>query len=128
MRIISFQAITLTNSPRNTDNSVVSDHIRSVPREGERLEFLDRALDRGAANENKRNWKSTAYSSAKVVVDVVNESSDVFPPLKAAVGGLAAILKHYDVWSISPIPSTVLIIAPANDGQSENDRIVDTPD
>ena len=125
---MSFQAITLTNSPRNTDNSVVSDHTRSLPREGERLEFLDRALDRGAANENKSNWKSTAYSSAKVVVDVVNESSDVFPPLKAAVGGLAAILKHYDVWSISPISSTALTIASANDGQSENDRIVDTPD
>jgi hypothetical protein len=89
---------------------------------------LDRAPDQGIANENKSNWKSTAYSSAKVVIDVVKESSDIFPPLKAAVGGLAAILKHYDVRSISPTPSTILTITPANDGQSENDRIIDTPD
>jgi hypothetical protein len=121
-------ATALTNPPPNTGNSVVLDHNQSAPREGERLEPLDHVPNRGAATENKSNWKSTAYSSAKVVIDVAKESSEVFPPLKAAVGGLAAILKHYDVWSNPPTPSTILTITPAIDGQSENDRIVDTAD
>ena len=42
------------------------------------------------------------YASAKVVIDVVKESSDVFPPLKSVASGLSAILKHCDVCSISP--------------------------
>ena len=118
----------LTNSSHDTANPVVSEHTQSVPGESKHLESSDLVPDQSAAVENKSNWKSTAYSSAKVVIDVVKESSDVFPPLKAAVGGLTAILKHYDVWSVSPTPFTMLKIAPANDGQSENDRIVDTPD
>jgi len=40
---------------------------------------------------------SAAYSSTKVVIDVVKESSDVFLPLKSVASGLAALLKHYDV-------------------------------
>jgi len=55
------------------------------------------AVDPSAAYENKSNWKSTAYASAKVVIDVVKESSDVFTPLKSVAGGLSAVLKHYDV-------------------------------
>ena len=95
------------------------------------MKFLDQILRRNTAtNENKSkpksSWKSTAYASAKVVVDVVKESSDVFPPLKSVVGGLAAILKHCDVWSVSLAPHAVLTVAPANYGQSANDRIVDT--
>jgi hypothetical protein len=61
------------------------------------LKFWDRILDRGAANEDRSSWKSTAYSSTEVVIDAVRESSDVFPPLKSVAGGLAAVLKHYDV-------------------------------
>ena len=40
---------------------------------------------------------STAYVSAKVVIDLVKESSDVFPSLKSTASGLSAILKHCDV-------------------------------
>ena len=92
--------------PPNTD-VVVSDPTHSVTREGEHSKSRDRTSERGAAtNENKSesSWKSTAYASAKVVVDVVMESSDVFPPLKAAASGLAAILKHCDVCSAPPGP------------------------
>ena len=118
----------LTNSLHDTANPVVSERTQSVPGECKHLESSDPVPDQSVATENGSSWKSTAYSSAKMVINVVKESSDVFPPLKAAVGGLAAILKHCDVWSISPTQSMMLTIAPANDGQSENDRIVDTPD
>jgi len=43
---------------------------------------------------------------------VVKESSDVFPPLKSVVGGLTAVLKHYDVRSISLAPSMILMYYP----------------
>ena len=42
------------------------------------------------------------YASAKMVIDVVKESSDVFPPLQSVASGLSVILKHYDVCSTSP--------------------------
>ena len=114
--------------PPNADTTAVSDPTQS---EGEHLKSQDRTPEQSAAtneNKSKSSWKSTAYASAKVVIDVVKESSDAFPPLKSAVGGLAAILKHCDVRSVSLAPSMVLTIVPANDGQSENDRIVDTSD
>jgi len=60
---------------------------------------------------------SAAYSSTKVVIDVVKETSDVFPPLKSVAGGLAAVLKHFDVQYISLILSMTLTIALASDSQ-----------
>ena len=60
---------------------------------------------------------SAAYSSTKVVIDVVKESSDVFPPLKSVASGLAAVLKHYDVWFLSQIPLIILTIALASNNQ-----------
>ena len=47
------------------------------------------------------SFGATIYASANVVIDVAKESSDVFPPLKSVVGGLSAVLKHYDVCSTS---------------------------
>jgi len=44
-------------------------------------------------------WQ-TAYSMAKMVVDITKESSDMFLPLKAVVGALSVLIKNYDV---SPI-------------------------
>ena len=57
----------------------------------------DHTFDENAMNQNESSWMSIVYPSTKVVIDVVKESSDVFPPLKSVAGGLAAILKHYDV-------------------------------
>ena len=78
------------------------------------MESPDHTFDEGAETQNGSSWMSAAYSSAKVVIDLVKESSDVFPPLKSVASGLAAVLKHYDVRSLSPIQSTILTIAPAS--------------
>ena len=118
----------LTTLPHDTGDSVVKDLARSTPREDDRLESPDRTIDQGAANQNKPSWMSSAYSSTKVAIDVVKESSDVFPPLKSVAGGLAVVLKHYDVMSLSSIPATTLTIALASNGQQENSSIIDTPD
>ena len=97
----------------HTGNFVVTDRTRSTPSEDKNLESSDRTFDQGAES----SWKSTAYSSTKVVIDVIKESSDAFPPLKSVASGLAAVLKHYDVRSLSSIQSTILTIALASDNQ-----------
>ena len=97
----------LTSSPRNTGN-FVTDHARSNPREGRHLGSLDHTYNEGAPNRNESSWMSAAYSSTKVVVNIVKESSDVFPPLKSVASSLAVILKHYDVRPLSSITSVVL--------------------
>jgi len=34
----------------------------------------------------------------KILLDVAKESSDWFPPLKSALGGVNALIKHYEVF------------------------------
>ena len=35
--------------------------------------------------------------AAKILLDIAKESSDWFPPLKSALGGMSALVKHYEV-------------------------------
>ena len=93
----------LISSQRNTGNYAVTNRTRSISTEDEGLKSMDRTIDKGAVNQNESSWTSAAYSSAKVVIDLVKESSDVFPPLKSVAGGLAVLLKHCDVRSFSLI-------------------------
>lgn len=126
--MIVSHAIYLIVLPRNADN-VVPDPTQPVTKKGKRPRPWDHILNRGATtseDDSEPSWTSTAYSSTKVVIDVVKESSDVFPPLKSAASFLSAALKHYDVWSASLVPSVILMITPANGGQSANDRIINT--
>lgn len=48
-------------------------------------------------------WK-TAYSTARMVVDVTKESSDMFLPLKTVVGALSFLIKNYDVSPYQQLP------------------------
>jgi len=116
----------LTNA-HNTDNFVVADHTRSIPSQGECLESSDHTSNWGVESQNNSSWVSAAYSSTKVVIDVVKESSDVFPPLKSVASSLATVLKHYDVRSLSFVSSAILTTALASDNQSENSSIAGTP-
>ena len=50
-----------------------------------------------AADENRPGWKSTASSSAKLVLRGVRDSADAFGPLKSVAGGLCFILENYEV-------------------------------
>ena len=57
----------------------------------------DIALDEpGSSTESI--WK-TAYGAARIAVDTVKESSDMFPPLKAVVGALSVLIRNCDVSS-----------------------------
>jgi len=83
---------------RNTDHSSFSDRFRSVFRTGQsgHPESSDH-VDKRTASENKSDWKSTTYATTKLAINLVKESSDVFPPLKSVAGGLTAILDHCEV-------------------------------
>ena len=35
---------------------------------------------------------------AKILLDIAKESSDWCTPLKSALGGVSALIKHYEVW------------------------------
>ena len=57
------------------------------------------------AVENRPDWKSTASSSAKLVLRAVRDSADTFGPLKSVAGGLCFILENCEVWCL---PSSII--------------------
>ena len=87
-----------------TDPNTVSGQILPVP-ERDQTSLAgpsEDAVDSRKAPENKSDWGATAYATTKLAIDLVKESSDVFPPLKSVVGGLSAILNHCEVRLTSP--------------------------
>ena len=89
----------LTALPQTPDNAD-PDHTQSVTKKAKRPKPWNRILNRNTATSETKSESSlgsTVYASAKVVIDVVKESSDVFPPLKSVASGLSVVLKHYDV-------------------------------
>ena len=107
-----FRVISLTPSLRKTGRPAVLGQIRSVFKSGQSKNPKPsgpKTTDPSAAHEDESNWKSTAYSTTKLAINLVKESSDAFPPLKSVVGGLSAILQHCDVrfiYSMSRRPCT----------------------
>jgi len=41
--------------------------------------------------------KQRVADVTKILLDVAKESADWFPPLKSALGGVNALIKHYEV-------------------------------
>ena len=41
--------------------------------------------------------RQRVVDGAKILLDVAKESADWFPPLKSALGGVSALIKHYEV-------------------------------
>ena len=41
--------------------------------------------------------RQRVVDAAKILLDIAKESSDWFPPLKSALGGVSALIKHYEV-------------------------------
>ena len=98
-----------------------SDHHVPIPNIEEKkpVKLSSYVVDPTAAYERKPNWKSTAYASAGLAINVLKESSDVFIPLKSVAGGLSAVLKHYDVRCAHFIkPLALLTFELASDGES----------
>jgi len=70
-------------------------------------------LDRDAIGQESSSHRAvdsvwqTAYSTARMAIDITKESSDLFLPLKAVVGALSVLIRNYDV---SPISANVGLI------------------
>jgi hypothetical protein len=47
--------------------------------------------------QGNSDWKSTASNTAKLFLNIVKEGSDIFPPLKCALGASLALLNSYEV-------------------------------
>jgi len=41
--------------------------------------------------------RQRVVDGAKILLDLAKESSDWFPPLKSALGGVSALINHYEV-------------------------------
>ena len=89
---------------RNTDPDTGSNKNLSVLG-GSLQKSPDHTVNQKAAPESGSDWKSTAYATTKLAIDLVKETSDAFPPLKAVAAGLSAILNHCDVSFVSPRPN-----------------------
>ena len=51
----------------------------------------------GPAPEQFTAKRQRVGDNLKVLLDIAKESSDWFPPLKSALGGVTALIKHYEV-------------------------------
>ena len=52
--------------------------------------------DGAAVRGRQASWQ-TAYSAAKMAIEMAKESSDMFPPLKAVTGAVSVLIKNYEV-------------------------------
>ena len=80
-----------------------------------------------AADENGQDWKTTASSSAKLILRGVRDSADAFGPLKSVAGGLCFILENCDVRCIPLWAIGDAYVSAANKGKQTGDRVVSTP-
>ena len=74
-----------------------------------------------AADEGRPGWKSTASSSAKLVLRAVRDSADAFGPLKSVAGGLCFILENCEVRCLSSQAIGDVYVSAANEGKRTGD-------
>ena len=74
-----------------------------------------------AADENRPGWKSTASSSAKLVLRAVRDSSDAFGPLKSVAGGLCFIMENCEVRYLPLYATSNTYASTANKGERAGD-------
>ena len=111
-RKFSFQLLYLIVPSDNADTSAIPDHTSEA-----NVRSNKSTESNAAANENKRDWKATASETAKLLLRGVNESADVFAPLKSVTAGLCFILDNCEVWSFPAYAIIALTGVPANEGK-----------
>ena len=118
-RTLPFQTLYLTILLGNIDTAA-PDH------EPEDIHPSENTEPSTAADEKKSDWMSTTASAAKLILYVVRDSADFFPPLKSVAGGLCSILENCEVRSSSAYLVAALTRIPAHEGKQGNDRVVGT--
>jgi hypothetical protein len=51
----------------------------------------------GAIVRGRDTGWQTAYTAARMAIEIAKETSDMFLPLKAVVGAMSVLIKNYDV-------------------------------
>lgn len=74
-----------------------------------RHDIRDPSDDDATARGRDTNWQ-TAYSVARMAVEIAKETSDMFLPLKAVVGAVSVLIKNYDVSVSLPRTENLLIL------------------
>jgi hypothetical protein len=74
-------------------------------------DIRDTSSDSSNARGRDTGWQ-TAYTAAKMAVEITKESSDMFLPLKAVVGAISVLIKNYDVSVSCPRTEYLLIFCP----------------
>ena len=105
----------------NANTSAIVDHVLKGIRLNEGVE------QSATANETKRDGKSTASETAKLLLRGVGDSADFFPSLKSVTRGLCFILENCEVRSSPAYAITTLKGTPANKGERANYRVIGTP-
>ena len=80
-----------------------------------------------AVDENRPDWKSSASSSAKLLLRAVRDSADAFGPLKSVAGGLCFILENLEVRHPSAYAIHNTDVSAENKGKQTGYRVVGTP-
>ena len=75
----------------------------------------------GASVVNRPNWRSTASSSAKLVLRAVRDSADAFGPLKSVAGSLCFILDNYEVLYLPSLVIGKTHVSAENTGKQTGD-------
>jgi len=83
-------------SRRNPRAPTVSSSAVAV---GSTFDTRDTSSD-GSTNQRKDTAWRTAYSTARMAVEIAKESSDMFLPLKAVVGAMSVLIRNYDVGAL----------------------------
>ena len=78
--------------PREADTTAVPDPAPAVVPSNDGTGTSD------AKEEGKSDWKSNAFTTAKLLLRAVSSASDAFGPLKSVSGGLCFILDNCEVW------------------------------
>jgi len=84
-----------THNQESNDRPPVPDRLSQTvlsESQGEKPGSSDPTVDSSAIDESKSKLGSLASSTAKLLLRGVNESADVFPPLKSVASGLCFIL------------------------------------
>ena len=91
MWMFSIRLLPLIVPSDNTGTSTIPDHLPEAL-------HPDKSVGLNAAVGNEKpDWKSTASSTAKLLLHLARDSADAFGPLKSVTGGLCAILQNFEV-------------------------------
>jgi len=54
----------------------------------------------GAADHARDTGWRTAYAAVRMAIEIGKESSDMFLPLEAAIGGVSALIRNFEVSNV----------------------------